>query len=308
MSVAKKKEDFAGPFSLGILVTLTGGITTWQIISGEMNAVYVIGFLPVPAILICPLLILGGLSMILGSIFEAFQSEVGQPTTKVKSKTRDWGVSEDFFNRLNTQDRKRFLKMGKYGTKKKARKLIRNLKNRNEAVRWVSAELLGIVGDQNAIRFLRKALNDENERVRIESLLALAKLGDDEATEPLIAVLRHDGVFSRRSAAEALGDLGNRMAIVPLKIALKDGDKDVSLQSAIALAKFGEHEGIRRLGMILGGYGIYDVFHRVLAAAELGEVRDERAVESLIEALEDEDQAVRYVAAKSLERLGVIGE
>jgi hypothetical protein len=55
-----QEENPAGFIFVGIFMTLLGGISTGLIIKGEINAVFFIGIIPIPAVVVCPLIFLGG--------------------------------------------------------------------------------------------------------------------------------------------------------------------------------------------------------------------------------------------------------
>ena len=122
-----------------------------------------------------------------------------------------------------------------------------------------------------------KALGDEDKDVRMDAAGALGKIGDKRAVDPLTAALEKDEDCDvRASAALALGIVGEgeRVVVDPLIAALK---KD-------------KHWGVRASAAIALGPTAYS----------LGDLRDERIVESLIAALGDEHWGVQQNAATTL--------
>lgn len=135
-------------------------------------------------------------------------------------------------------------------------------------VRRAAIESLGRLGDPSAAARLAGHANEEDPAIRAAAVAALGRLGGDEARDCVIAALR-DPIGAVRVAAAAAEVLGPA-AVPPLLEALRDEDKDVRLQ----------------------------------AAATLGRLHDDRALESLVAALTDESTAVRTEAARALGMLG----
>lgn len=154
--------------------------------------------------------------------------------------------------------------------------LIGALKDSHEALRVKAAEILGKLGDREAVEPLIAVLsNDEDVLVRIWAAIALGQLGDTRAVEPLINSLTDNepaGMWGRvcEYAVESLGQLGDRRAVEPLLVFLSDGWQHLRLSAAIALGRIG----------------------------------DARATESLIAALKDEFAEVRIAATNALISIG----
>lgn len=129
------------------------------------------------------------------------------------------------------------------------------------------------------------------------AILELGRLGDDKAIDLLIETLgRKDGVS--RSAARELGKLRNERAI-PALVALLDCG-EVNQAAAEALLAFGPKAVGPLIDVLKSGSGTA----RQLAASALGELRDKRAVEPLIEIMQTDDvYAVRTAAATALGQL-----
>ena len=136
-----------------------------------------------------------------------------------------------------------------------------------------------------------------NSQEAYSAVLELGRLGNDKAVEVLIEALgRRDGVS--RSAARELGRIRNDQAIAPL-IALL-GDREVGQAAAEALLGFGE----KGVGPLMDVLKSADAEARRSAAFALGEIRDKRALEPLILALQTDDSyEVRTAAATALGQL-----
>jgi HEAT repeat protein len=126
------------------------------------------------------------------------------------------------------------------------------------------------------------------------AVLELGRIADDKAIDLLIeALARKDGVA--RSAARELGKTRNERAIGPLVRLL--GDSEVTQAAAEALLAFGPAAVGPLMEVLRTGNG--DA--RAASAFALGELRDKRAVEPLVELMQTDDvYAVRTAAATAL--------
>ena len=75
----------------------------------------------------------------------------------------------------------------------------------------------------------------------------LGKIGNPQAVEPLIQALKNTDSFVRRKAAGALGMIGDSRAVEPLIQALKRGDKWVKDEAIKALGMIGDPRAIEPL-------------------------------------------------------------
>ncbi len=133
-----------------------------------------------------------------------------------------------------------------------------------------------------------------NSQEAYSAVLELGRLADDKAADLLIAALgRKDGVA--RSAARELGKMRHERAIAPLVALL--GDPEVNQAAAEALLAFGPSAVGSLMEVLKTGNG--DA--RAAAAFAMGELRDKRAVEPLVEVMQTDDvYAVRSAAATAL--------
>jgi HEAT repeat protein len=126
------------------------------------------------------------------------------------------------------------------------------------------------------------------------AVMELGQLGTDDAVDLLISALsRYDGVA--RAAARELGRLANPRSFKPLADLL--GNREVHESVAEALIRIGG----KAIEVLTETLRSEDSLVRKNAARVLGEVRDARAVEPLVEVLQgDPDCTVRTVAAHAL--------
>jgi HEAT repeat protein len=157
-----------------------------------------------------------------------------------------------------------------------------------------------------ALDFLISALKVKNWEVQQKASEALGKIGDKRAIDPLIEALEDKNV--QREAVEALGKLRASRAVEPLIAMLKvqrinDFDNDI----VVALTDIGQPAVDHLIA------GLKDINRSVRSgvAKALGEIKDKRAIDPLIEvAIYDNDFWVRETAAKALDKLeddGIVG-
>ena len=126
------------------------------------------------------------------------------------------------------------------------------------------------------------------------AVMELGRLGTDDAVDLLVTALaRHDGVA--RAAARELGRLANPRSFKPLADLL--GNPEVHESAAEALIRI----GASALDVLTEALRSEDALTRKTAARALGEMRNSRAVEPLVEVLQgDPDCTVRTAAAHAL--------
>jgi len=126
------------------------------------------------------------------------------------------------------------------------------------------------------------------------AVVELGKVGGEKAVDLLlVALARQDGVA--RSAARELGMLGDERALKPLAAALEN--PVISQSCAEALLRY----GVKAVDELVLALKSQRPEARRLAANVLGELRDKRAVEPLVQALQvDDEYSVRTAAATAL--------
>ncbi|MFW6172403.1 MAG: HEAT repeat domain-containing protein [Elusimicrobiota bacterium] len=179
---------------------------------------------------------------------------------------------------------------------------------------------LAEIKDERKLEPLIEALKDEDKDVRREAAKALKKIGSKRAVEPLIKALKDDDKLVRCEAADALGSIKDNQAIEPL-IEGFDEDKRtlVRLHFFNALIKIGGEEAIEasielvknlkkenKKGAPNSRYSSLDNEVLVMkdAVKFLGEVKEERAIEPIIGALNDGSKSVHREAVKALISIG----
>ncbi|MFQ5769484.1 MAG: HEAT repeat domain-containing protein, partial [bacterium] len=155
-------------------------------------------------------------------------------------------------------------------------KLIENLKDENPIVRIRAAESLGEIKDSRAVEPLIFALSDVDLNVQTKAAEALVNIGKP-AIKPLIASLNNKNLYIRYQSKFILNQIdpnwrqskAAKISVLDFITALKDEDPGV----------------------------------RVGSVEALGELKDPRAIESLVKVLMDENSYVLKAAAKALEQI-----
>jgi HEAT repeat protein len=197
--------------------------------------------------------------------------------------------------------------LGIIGDKKAVPALIETLLvDSDEEVRWKAAAALGRLNDDTGVDALITALNDVSWAVRRNATIALGDIGNEKGYEPLLNSLTDPDWHVRKYAAIALGKIGDERAIQPLVNTLKDTDSDVRWKSVMALGKIGKPA----VGELLKSFDNDDWQLRSQIAVVLGKIKDERAVEPLIDSLYNSryKNQNKYVRGRIIEALGNIGD
>ena len=170
--------------------------------------------------------------------------------------------------------------------------LVAALGNQDPKVRKAAVMALGRIGDARAVEAVVAALEDQDGEVQWAAIESLGQLGDYRATEPLIAMLNDRGLHA--AAVAALGAIGDPRAVEPLI-----ADLDYLFQGwsvASALEAIGEPSVTSLIAVLRS----HSVSARQEASVTLGRIGDPRAVEPLLDAVQDKDWDVRRNAATAL--------
>lgn len=155
--------------------------------------------------------------------------------------------------------------------------------------------------------FIRLLRTDKDPVVRATAAEGLDNSGS-EVIDPLIDALKDESPMVRSQAAKALGrDRGPDMErdtrpIEPLVSALKDESPIVRQNAAKALYVYGFKNDSIETEMLIQNLNDSEQSVRYAASEALGQLKDVRAVEPLVKALEnrENDYSVRWSAISSL--------
>jgi HEAT repeat protein len=90
---------------------------------------------------------------------------------------------------------------------------IQMLTDDNEGNRWKAAEMLGRMGDPEAVEPLIETLWDEDSRVRLKAAWALGQIGDQRGIRPLQRLYRMEDEWAQEIIAQALEEIKRRMSL-----------------------------------------------------------------------------------------------
>ena len=192
--------------------------------------------------------------------------------------------------------------------------IIVALKDEDPDVRYRAAQALGQIKNTTALDSLIEALrNDENWGVRQQAAWALGEIGGARAVDPLSYSSVKDADYHVREQAVAVlqenGAGGHKIdtrSADSIIVALKDADPDVRYRAAQALGQIKNTTALDSLIEALRNDENWGV--RQQAAWALGEIGDARAVDPLsYSAAKDADYHVRDEAKAALAKLGVQG-
>jgi HEAT repeat protein/phage terminase Nu1 subunit (DNA packaging protein) len=190
--------------------------------------------------------------------------------------------------------------LGRIGNPQAVDALITVLKQGREYIRAIAAVALGKIGSSEAVSALIQTLSEEFGSVRRSAASALAEIGNPLAVNALITALSHEKGDIRASAASALGRINNSQAVEALIIALNDEDSYVRSSAISALGEAGSPEAVKALIIALS---YEDRFVRERVAQALSKIGSPQAVSALITVLSDEDWEVRVSAAEALSKI-----
>lgn len=160
-----------------------------------------------------------------------------------------------------------------------------------------------LLQDYFAFRYSLHCLNHEDDGYREMAAIALNLIGDVRATEALLKTLKDDNKLVRIQAVYALGNLKDLHSVTQI-VELLDNDQWSQMKSACcsALGNIGDSFAVESLLTALNNSS-ENV--RYSAANALGRIKDTRAVEPhLIAMLSDPEIRVRSIAAVALGSIG----
>jgi len=245
-----------------------------------------------------------------GSLIEALQQDDRHVRRSAAGALVQWGGIEavkPLINVLRDDDycvrRRAAEALGRIGDARAVKPLIEVLKWDDDwRARRAAAEAMGDIGDLSAVESLIAALGDDEWPVRWMAAKVLGKMRDSSAVRPLIEALEGDWP-ALWTVPEALGQLEDPRAVGSLVAALRsrEGDRYVQQAAVEALGWIGEPIQKPLIAVLRKE----DERMRQRAIAALGQMRDARNVEPLIEALKDtESYHVHQGAMEALVQLG----
>jgi len=177
------------------------------------------------------------------------------------------------------------------------RDLVGALGHRKVSVRLGAVEVLGTIGNKDAIAPLVERLgNDKRNEVRWAAALALSKFGKDAPLLPLVTALRDPDKYVRKGAAEALDALGWEQDDVRLEVYYH-----IAKQEWTHLVILGEPA----VAPLLGYLHDPDPLVRKNVVHTLGVLHSPAARSACSSALKDPDKRVRTEAVVSFPKCDI---
>jgi HEAT repeat protein len=192
------------------------------------------------------------------------------------------------------------LALGKLKAELAVESLVCALKREEWQIHGTAASALGYLGDARAVGPLIELLKEKKFRSRRSAVSALGRIGKP-AVQPLVEALDGGEVLFRRYVVEALGKTGDESAVKPLLKMLNEEDDFIRSAVPVALAATRDKRSVQPLIEMLRKDSDRSV--QFSAAFALGELRDERAIPHLIDALKVGYRDVRDKAAEALVKI-----
>jgi HEAT repeat protein len=201
------------------------------------------------------------------------------------------------------------------------------LQDKRSEVRREAAAALGRIRGREATQALRSALSSRDAETRKAAVEALGEAGDEGVIEILAPVLLDADEALQQCAVRALAHIGGMPAAFALRPALDSPRKAVreAAQGAVKSMDLSptRAEDRARLAILTGDYrgalalgeaalaplmeslAAGNLRRRQEAARALGELKDRRSVDPLLQAWKDPEPEVREAAAQALLRFGI---
>ncbi|MFB6071196.1 MAG: HEAT repeat domain-containing protein [Halanaeroarchaeum sp.] len=251
----------------------------------------------------------------------------------VPREAADWAKAETFVDDLQADEPELRMAaanvLGRLENDNAVRPLVRTLDDPDPRVRARVARALGTIGDPSAAGPLVDHLDGEPLGVRREVADALGHLGNPDALQGLLSVADDDSEAMRRTVATSLGRFGDTRPVETLVDMLGDESDIVRRGAVFSLIEILSNVDSARSDElrqdIVDRMSESDDPHIVASLADIveegsqlhqrrnavwmlgrvaGERSEQRAIETLVDVLGDDDDLVQQFAATSLGEIG----
>ncbi|MDI6771802.1 MAG: HEAT repeat domain-containing protein [bacterium] len=191
--------------------------------------------------------------------------------------------------------------MPETGKADELQRYLQQLESHDVTVRSDAAHALGKLGDESAVPALARALQDSDEYVRKSAVVALRRVNGPAAGEALRVALADRSEQVVLQAVNGLRDIRDRGAVEPLIRVLARRERSLQLAATEALMRIGPDA----VGPLL--VTCEDKVLRRKIGVQVMKILVEvgpRAIETLLEAMEQESQIIRATAISILGRVG----
>lgn len=180
--------------------------------------------------------------------------------------------------------------------------LLESLEDDAWEVRWAAVEALGYIGKSDIVLFLVQRLNDAHGYVCRAAIEALGRIGNTTVAEYVIHELKNGKSYVRRAAKEALKHIGDAQIVPFLLQSLKyESDPTVLKDTENALNQISDIDAAPYF---------FEALHeeservRQIAAQALGRIGGIDAIAALMDLRHDPSLDVRIAVAAALGELG----
>lgn len=214
--------------------------------------------------------------------------------------------------------------------------IIKNTQSQDQQVREEAVDLLGQLATPDAIDTLLMIIKDkaEDRSLRRKALWSLRMIGDEAVIQPLAEILKDEGYPDSSEIIFVIGDIGGERAAKVLLDILQSSDENLKFFVASALGNVGDMQAIPSLtqlyrstknmsvkaevALALGKLhdkhvipfliallkdSSEDENRRKDAAEVLGDLREQEAIQPLIEVLNDKSSLIKHSAILALRKL-----
>jgi hypothetical protein len=186
--------------------------------------------------------------------------------------------------------------------------LIDSLTSHEKEVRSKAITTLGNMNNARAVEALIYALNDENSYVKMEVIRGLSKIGTPEAVGHLMDIIEDKRVEStsvKMTAVEGLSKIGTPEAVEHVINSVKyEKEIGFTFSPFPELIKISERGDKKLFNIFIDALKNENDSVRKIAAEALGKIGDERAINDLTNiAANDEEKFVRRAAEKALKKI-----
>ena len=180
--------------------------------------------------------------------------------------------------------------------------LVSKLKTANADTREAIADILINIGADSALIPLISSLREGDSHARSAAAEELGKLRDPQGIQPLLVALNDPSDEVRDSVTRALGMIGDSECIDPIIISLDDPSASVRTSAMSSLMQIGKPAVNSLLKVIDTG----NTKQEEVIISVLGKIRDSRAINRIIMAIESLEESTRLIAAEALISYGML--
>ncbi|WP_305065129.1 HEAT repeat domain-containing protein, partial [Methanococcoides sp.] len=179
---------------------------------------------------------------------------------------------------------------------------LEDIKSENESIRQETIGNLTKIGDGDSTDILTGILMNKNESdsIRISAADALAEIGEGRSISPLISVLQENNPALVIEVSENLLQFGDPATEMLIYTFLDNGKPEFRANLMYVLCMIADED----IEYFIEKLNSEDATTRRNTAIILAELGDERTLDALIVALEDDDRYVRRHAARGLGNIG----